>query len=97
MITHFVANSEKCRKYSFLGGSAQIIPILHRGGYRNSLKYYMGGGVFLIFYNITIGEGGVSRDPKIVLRNIWTASEITHLNSLTVLKKTFGLRAILDN
>ena len=58
MISRFVANSEKCRKYTFLGGSAQIITILHRGGYQNLLQYYM---------------GGVSRDPKFVLRNIWTA------------------------
>ena len=71
MITHLVANSEKCRKYAFLGGSAQIITILHRGGYRNLLQYYMGGGVFPIYYNITMG--GVSRDPQFVLRDIWTA------------------------
>ena len=33
------------------------------------------GGVFPIYYNITMGGvgGGVSRDPKFVLRNIWTA------------------------
>ena len=30
MISRFVANSEKCRKNTFLGGSAQIITILHR-------------------------------------------------------------------
>ena len=71
MISRFVANSEKCCKYTFLGGSAQIIAILHRGGYQNLLQYYM-GGVFPIYYNITMG-GGVSRDPKFVLRNIWTA------------------------
>ena len=34
MFTRFVANSEKCRKYGVLGGSAQIITILHRGGHR---------------------------------------------------------------
>ena len=34
---------EKCRKYTFLGGSAQIYMILHRRGYRNLLQYYMGG------------------------------------------------------
>ena len=44
MISCFVANSEKCRKYTFLGGSAQIITILHRGGYQNLLQYYNGGG-----------------------------------------------------
>ena len=67
----FVANSEKCCKYTFLGGSAQIITILHRGGYQNLLQYYMGGGSSQF---ITILQwGGVSRDPKFVLRNIWTA------------------------
>ena len=55
MISHFVANSEKCRKYTFLGGSTQIITISH-------------GGVIDIYYNIT--WGGVFRDPQIVLRNI---------------------------
>ena len=35
------------------------------------LHYYI-GGVIEIYYNITMG-GGVSRDPKFVLRNIWTA------------------------
>ena len=72
MISRFVANSEKCRKYTFLGGSAQIITILHRGGYRNLSQYYMGGALpnLLQYYN---GGEGVSRDPKFVLRNIWTA------------------------
>ena len=73
MISRFVANLEKCRKYALLGGSAHIITILHRGGYQNLLQYYM-GGVFPVYYNITMGGGGgVSRDPKFVLRNIWTA------------------------
>ena len=44
MILRFVANSEKCRKYTFLGGSAQIITILHKG-------------VIKIYYNITWGVG----------------------------------------
>ena len=72
MISRFVANSEKCRKYMFFEGSAQILMILHRGGYQNLLQYYMGGGLpnLLQYYN----GGGVSRDPKFVLRNIWTAS-----------------------
>ena len=73
MISRFVANTEKCRKYTLLGGSAQIITILHRGGYQNLLQYYL-GGVFPIYYNIAMG-GGASRDPKFVLRNIWTAPE----------------------
>ena len=71
MILRFVANSEKCRKYTFLP-SVQIIMILHSGGYQNLLQYYMGvEGLpdLLQYYN----GGGVSRDPKFVLRNIWTA------------------------
>ena len=71
MITHFVVNYEKCRKYVFLGGSAQMVMILHREDHWNLLQHYM-GGVSPIYYNITMG-GGVSRDPKFVLRNIWTA------------------------
>ena len=59
MILRFVANSEKCRKYMILDGSAQIITILHKGGYQNSLQYYMGGGVFPIYYNITKGGGSL--------------------------------------
>ena len=72
MFTRFVANSEKCCKYAFLGGPPRL------------LRYYK-GGVIEIYYNTTKGgglpdllqyykgEGGVSRDPKFVLRNIWTA------------------------
>ena len=73
MFTHFVANSEKCCKYAFLGGPPRL------------LRYYI-GGVIEIYYNttkgggessrfITILQGGgvVSQDPKFVLRNIWTA------------------------
>ena len=71
MISRFVANLEKCRKYTFLDGSAQIITILHRGGYRNLLQYYMGGSSR--FITILQWGRGVSRDPKFVLRNIWTA------------------------
>ena len=67
MISRFVANSEKCRIYTFLDGSAQIFTILHRG----VIKIWE-GGVFPIYYNITMG-GGVSRDPNFLLRNIWTA------------------------
>ena len=73
MITHFVVNYEKCRKYVFLGGYAQIF------------TYYI-GRVIEIYYNVTWGRGlpnsfqyynggaggGVSRDPEFVLRNIWT-------------------------
>ena len=109
MISRFVANSEKCLIYKLLGGSAQIVTILHRG-YRNLLQYYMGGGlpnllryyiggVIEIYYNITWGGssqfitilqwGGVSRDPKFVLRNIWTAPK-TLLFSAGYLLKCFS-------
>ena len=53
-------------------GSTQIITISHRGGYQNLLQYYMGGGSSR-FITILQGGGGVSGDPKFVLRNIWTA------------------------
>ena len=55
MISRFVANSEKCRKYTFLGGSAQIITILQGGG-----------GFFQIYYNITMGGKGLS-GPQICI------------------------------
>ena len=64
MISRFVANSEKCRKYTFLGGSAQIITILHRG----VIKIYYNitwGGVFPIYYNITMGGGGSLGTPNL--------------------------------
>ena len=57
MIMHFVANNEKCRKYVFLGGSAQIVTILQREGHQNLLQHNIGGGVFPIYYNITMGGG----------------------------------------
>ena len=44
MITHFVVNYEKCRKYVFLGGYAQIF------------TYYI-GRVIEIYYNVTWGRG----------------------------------------
>ena len=36
------------------GGSSWFITILHRGCHLNLLQYYIEGGVFLIYYNITI-------------------------------------------
>ena len=59
----FVANSEKCCKYTFLEGFAQIITILLRGSYRNLLQYYIGGGLanLLQYY---IGGEGSSETPK---------------------------------
>ena len=50
---------------------AQFITISH-GGVIEIYYNITWGGVFPIYYNITMG-GGVSRDPKFVLRNIWTA------------------------
>ena len=55
-------------------GSTQIITILHRRGHWNFLlQYYRGGGGLPDLLQYYKGEGGVSRDPKFVLRNIWTA------------------------
>ena len=54
-------------------GAAQIITILHRGVIKTHYNITWGGGLpnLLQYYK---GEGGgVSRDPKFVLRNIWTA------------------------
>ena len=47
---------EKCRKYTSLGGSAQIISKLHRGGYRNLLQYYnvCGGSLWTANLNYVI-------------------------------------------
>ena len=58
MISRFVADSEKMSQIHVLGGSAQIITILHRGGYRNLLQHYRGGGLpdLLQYYN---GGGGL--------------------------------------
>ena len=53
MISRFVANSEKCRNYTFLDGSAQIITILHRG-------------VIEIYYNITLGRRGCGGLPDLL-------------------------------
>ena len=67
-----------CRKFGKLsqirvsGGSTQIITILQRGVIEIYYNTTRGGGLpdLLQYYK---GEGGVSRDPKFVLRNIWTA------------------------
>ena len=59
MFTRFVANSEKCRKYAFLGGPPRLLRY-YKGGvieiYYNTTR----GGVFPIYYNITRGRGGGS-------------------------------------
>ena len=73
MISCFVANSEKCRKYTFLGGAAMIITILHRGVIKIYYNITWGGGLPDLLQYYKGEEFGVSRDPKFVLRNIWTA------------------------
>ena len=78
MILRFAANSEKCRKYMFLGGSAQIITILHRGGLSKFITILHGGGGLLNLLQYYKGGAGASRDPKFVLRNIWTAPQCWH-------------------
>ena len=50
----------------------------HMEGLSKFITILHGRGVFLIYYNITMG-GGVSRDPKFVLRNIWTAPKQQNL------------------
>ena len=72
MFTHFVANSEKCCKYAFLGVFYNIT-ILHRGVIEIYYKTTKGGGGSPRFITILQGGGGVSRDPKFVICNIWTA------------------------
>ena len=55
-----------------------MITILHGGrGLPNLLQYYK-------------GEGGVSRDPKFVLRNIWTAPYYGHFLQSTSARIDFG-------
>ena len=65
MFTHFVANSEKCRKYAFLGGPPRLLRY-YKGGvieiYYNTTR---GGGVFPIYYNITRGRGGSLGTPNL--------------------------------
>ena len=51
----------------------------HMEGLSKFITILPGGGVLPIYYNITMG-GGVSRDPKFVLRNIWTAPNISDIN-----------------
>ena len=71
MFTRFVANSEKMSQIRVSRGPTKIIAILHRGVIEIDYNTTKGGGSSLF---ITILQGGeVSRDPKFVLRNIWTA------------------------
>ena len=65
--THFVAIYAYF--YVTLGGSAQIITILHRGGSARFITILHRGGL-LNLLQYYIGRGGVCRDPKNVLRNI---------------------------
>ena len=79
MFTHFVANSEISRKYVSRGVHPDYYDIT-KGGHWNLLQYYKGGGSSR-FITILQGGGGVSRDPKFVLRNIWTAPYMWRLAS----------------
>ena len=65
--THFVAIYAYF--YVTLGGSAQIITILHRGGSVRFITILHRGGSAQ-FITILHREGGVYRDPQNVLRNI---------------------------
>ena len=54
----------------YIGGLSKFITILHGGGgLPDLLQYYK-------------GEGGVSRDPKFVLRNIWTAPRALEIQTV---------------
>ena len=75
--THFVAIYAYF--YVTLGGSAQIITILHRGGSARFITILHRGGSAQ-FITILHREGGVYRDPQNVLRNIWTAPYVCMLN-----------------
>ena len=57
MISRFVEFGKMSQIHVFRG-SAQIITLLHWGGYQNLLQYYM-GGVFPIYHNITMGGGSL--------------------------------------
>ena len=73
MITHYVANYEKCRKYVFLGGYAQIFTYYIGRVIEIFIQCYMGEGSSQFISILQWGGGGgVSRDPEFELRNIWT-------------------------
>ena len=74
MISRFVANLEKCRKYTFLGGPPRLLRY-YIGGLSKFITILHGGGGLPDLLQYYKGEGGVSRDPKFVLRNIWTAPD----------------------
>ena len=58
----------------------KFITILQRGGgLPDLLQYYK-------------GEGGVSWDPKFVLRNKWTAPYGTYVFQVSNVAETFGLK-----
>ena len=61
----FCRVSEKYCKYAFLGGSTQIITILHRGVIEIYYITTKGGGVFPIYYNITRGRWGSLGTPNL--------------------------------
>ena len=80
-----------CRKFGKMSQirvsreSSHIITILHRGGHWNLLQYYKGGGSSRFITILQRGGGGVSLDPKFVLRNIWTAPYWFVINQLATM------------
>ena len=50
---------------TFLGGSTQIITILHRRGHWNLLQYYKGGGSSRFLLQYYKGEGGSLGTPNL--------------------------------
>ena len=60
----FVANSEKCCKYTFLGGPPRLLRY-YIGGLSKFITILHGGGVFPIYYNITSGRGGSLGTPNL--------------------------------
>ena len=56
----------------YIGGVIEIYYNIRWGGLPDLLQYYNGGG-----------GGGVSRDPKFVLRNIWTVPKRSVPNNQT--------------
>ena len=54
----FCCKIGKCCKYTLLGGSVKIITILHMGRLSKFIRI-LHGGVFPIYYNITMGGGSL--------------------------------------
>ena len=88
MFTRFVANSENCRKYAFLGGPPRLLRY-YKGASLKFITILQGGGCLPDLLQYYKGEGGVSRDPQFVLRNIWTAPKLVFGNNQVFSKRLF--------